>query len=200
MPQVVLASRNSHKIDELQRILSDLGSDIDLIGLGDLDVEVVDVPETGATFIENALIKARSVVEQTGIAALADDSGLAVDALNGMPGVLSARWAGHHGQDRANLELVLRQIADVPDDRRGAEFVCAIALVLSDGVETVAEGVVRGRLLREQIGDNGFGYDPIFVPDGHTVTTAQMSPAEKDALSHRARALTALTAKLPQGW
>ncbi|MFA7265787.1 MAG: RdgB/HAM1 family non-canonical purine NTP pyrophosphatase [Candidatus Nanopelagicales bacterium] len=196
MSKVVLASRNQKKIVEVRRILAEVGSSIELFGLDDLDVDVVDVPETGATFMENALIKARSVVEQTGFAALADDSGLIVDALNGMPGVLSARWAGSHGDDVANLELVLNQIGDVPDDRRGGGFVCAVALVRPDGAVVEAEGIVRGRLLREPVGENGFGYDPIFVPDGYTVTTAQMSATEKDSLSHRGRALRALAAQL----
>ena len=177
-------------------MLAGVGSTIELLGLDDLDIDVEDVPETGATFMENALIKARSVVEQTGFAALADDSGLVVDALNGMPGVLSARWAGRHGDDDANLELVINQISDVPDERRGGGFVCAVALVRPGGVIIESEGSVRGRLLREPAGENGFGYDPIFVPDGYTVTTAQMSAAEKDSLSHRGRALRALAAQL----
>ncbi|MGB3675678.1 MAG: RdgB/HAM1 family non-canonical purine NTP pyrophosphatase [Candidatus Nanopelagicales bacterium] len=196
MSKVVLASRNQKKIVEVRRILAEVGSTIELLGLDDLDIDVEDVPETGATFMENALIKARSVVEQTGFAALADDSGLVVDALNGMPGVLSARWAGRHGDDDANLELVINQISDVPDERRGGGFVCAVALVRPGGVVIESEGIVRGRLLREPAGENGFGYDPIFVPDGYTVTTAQMSAAEKDSLSHRGRALRALAAQL----
>mgnify|MGYP003537864858 FL=1 len=196
MSKVVLASRNQKKIVEVRRILAEVGSTIELLGLDDLDIDVEDVPETGATFMENALIKARSVVEQTGFAALADDSGLVVDALNGMPGVLSARWAGRHGDDDANLELVINQISDVPDERRGGGFVCAVALVRPGGVIIESEGIVRGRLLREPAGENGFGYDPIFVPDGYTVTTAQMSAAEKDSLSHRGRALRALAAPL----
>ena len=196
MSKVVLASRNQKKIVEVRRILAEVGSTIELLGLDDLDIDVEDVPETGATFMENALIKARSVVEQTGFAALADDSGLVVDALNGMPGVLSARWAGRHGDDDANLELVINQISDVPDERRGGGFVCAVALVRPGGVIIESEGIVRGRLLREPAGENGFGYDPIFVPDGYTVTTAQMSAAEKDSLSHRGRALRALAAQL----
>lgn len=196
MLKVVLASRNQKKIVEVRRILAEVGSTIELLGLDDLDIDVEDVPETGATFMENALIKARSVVEQTGFAALADDSGLVVDALNGMPGVLSARWAGRHGDDDANLELVINQISDVPDERRGGGFVCAVALVQPDGVVIESEGIVRGRLLRERAGESGFGYDPIFVPDGYTVTTAQMSAAEKDSLSHRGRALRALAAQL----
>lgn len=196
MSRVVLASRNQKKIVEVRRILAEVGSSIELLGLDDLDATVVDVPETGATFMENALIKARSVVEQTGLAALADDSGLTVDALNGMPGVLSARWAGSHGDDVANLELVLNQLGDVPDERRGGGFVCAVALVRPDGGVVEAEGIVRGVLLREPVGESGFGYDPIFVPEGYTVTTAQMSAAEKDSLSHRGRALRALAAQL----
>ena len=196
MSKVVLASRNQKKIVEVRRILAEVGSTIELLGLDDLDIDVEDVPETGATFMANALIKARSVVEQTGFAALADDSGLVVDALNGMPGVLSARWAGRHGDDDANLELVINQISDVPDERRGGGFVCAVALVRPGGVVIESEGIVRGRLLREPAGENGFGYDPIFVPDGYTVTTAQMSAAEKDSLSHRGRALRALAAQL----
>ena len=196
MSKVVLASRNQKKIVEVRRILAEVGSTIELLGLDDLDIDVEDVPETGATFMENALIKARSVVEQTGFAALADDSGLVVDALNGMPGVLSARWAGRHGDDDANLELVINQISDVPDERRGGGFVCAVALVRPGGVVIESEGIVRGRLLREPAGENGFGYDPIFVPDGYTVTTAQMSAAGKDSLSHRGRALRALAAQL----
>ena len=196
MSKVVLASRNQKKIVEVRRILAEVGSTIELLGLDDLDIDVEDVPETGATFMENALIKARSVVERAGFAALADDSGLVVDALNGMPGVLSARWAGRHGDDDANLELVINQISDVPDERRGGGFVCAVALVRPGGVVIESEGIVRGRLLREPAGENGFGYDPIFVPDGYTVTTAQMSAAEKDSLSHRGRALRALAAQL----
>lgn len=194
--KVVLASRNKKKIAEVRRILAECGTPFEVIGLDDLDVEVFDVPETGATFAENARIKAQSVVGQVGLAAIADDSGLTVDALNGMPGVLSARWAGRHGDDVANLELVRNQIADVPDERRGAAFVCAISLVFPDGREVASEGSVRGRLVREPIGDNGFGYDPLFVPDGFTVTTAQMSAQQKDELSHRGEALRALVATL----
>lgn len=194
--KVVLASRNKKKIAEVRRILGECDTPFEVIGLDDLDVEVEDVPETGATFAENARIKAQSVVEQVGLAAIADDSGLTVDALNGMPGVLSARWAGRHGDDIANLELVRQQIADVPDERRGAAFVCAISLVFPDGREIASEGSVRGHLVREPIGDNGFGYDPLFVPVGFTITTAQMSAQQKDELSHRGEALRALVATL----
>jgi XTP/dITP diphosphohydrolase len=161
------------------------------------------VAETGATFAENALLKGRAMARFTGLPAVADDSGLCVDALSGMPGVLSARWSGRHGDDEANLRLVLGQLADVPDDRRGAQFRCAAALVLPSGREHVSEGTVHGRLIREPRGSNGFGYDPIFVPDAPELarggdpaaaglTTAEMSADAKDAISHRGRALRAL--------
>ena len=151
-----------------------------------------EVAETGLTFAENALLKARAVAAFTGLPAVADDSGLCVDALNGMPGVLSARWSGKHGDDEANLRLVLGQLSDVPPGRRGAHFTCAAALVLPSGAEHVTEGVLDGSLTREPRGSNGFGYDPIFVPAGGELTTAQLSAAEKDKISHRGRALRAL--------
>jgi XTP/dITP diphosphohydrolase len=154
--------------------------------------EFPEAPETGATFAENAVAKARDAVAATGLPAVADDSGLAVDALNGMPGVLSARWSGGHGDDQGNLRLVLDQLGDVPDERRGAAFVCAAALVAPDGRETVVHGEWRGRIIREPRGTNGFGYDPIFVPDGGQRTSAELTAAEKDADSHRGRALRAL--------
>jgi XTP/dITP diphosphohydrolase len=154
--------------------------------------DLPEVAETGEDFAANAVLKARSVATATGLPAVADDSGLCVDALGGMPGILSARWAGRHGDDEANLELVLAQLYDVPEERRGAHFACAAALVMPDGTATVAQGRIVGTLLRERRGTNGFGYDPIFLPDGHDRTTAQMSPAQKDAISHRGRALRAL--------
>lgn len=194
--KVVLASRNSHKVAEVRRILADARSNIDLVGLDELAVVVPEVPETGATFAENALIKAQSVVDATGLPAIADDSGLTVDALNGMPGVLSARWAGKHGDDTANLELVLAQISDVPDQRRGASFVAAVVLVRDGASPIVVEGKVSGRLLFHREGENGFGYDPIFVPAGHEVTTAEMTAAEKDEVSHRGQALRALVTRM----
>ncbi|MGH3744448.1 MAG: RdgB/HAM1 family non-canonical purine NTP pyrophosphatase [Mycobacteriales bacterium] len=191
MTRVVLATRNPGKVAELQVLLTG----VELVGLG--DVTAYEEPaETGATFAENALIKARAAVAATGLAAVADDSGLAVDALNGMPGVLSARWAGRHGDDGANLRLVLDQVGEVPQERRGAGFVCAAAFVAPDGTEVVEEAVWRGRLIREPLGDNGFGYDPIFVPEGHDRTSAQLDPAEKNAISHRAQAFRALAARL----
>ena len=165
-----------------------------MVGLD--DVEPYDeVPETGATFAENALIKAREGHRHTGLPTVADDSGLAVDALNGMPGVLSARWAGRHGDDEANLRLVLDQVADVPDERLGAAFVCAVAYV--DGAdEILTDGRMPGRLVRAPRGANGFGYDPIFVPDGHDRTSAELSTEAKDAISHRGQSLRALAARL----
>jgi XTP/dITP diphosphohydrolase len=151
-----------------------------------------EAPETGATFEDNAVVKARDAVAATGLATVADDSGLSVDALNGMPGVLSARWAGSARDDRANMELVLDQVTDVPDERLGAAFVCATALVLTDGTEIVVRGVWPGSLVRKPRGTNGFGYDPIFVPEGETRTSAELLTEEKDAISHRGRALSLL--------
>lgn len=188
--RLLLATRNAGKLTELRRILADT-ADIELIGLADLP-EYDEAPETGATLAENALMKAREGVLHTGLATVADDSGLMVDALNGMPGVLSARWAGRARDDRANLDLVLDQLADVPSERRGATFVCAAALVTPDGQESVVEGLMPGRIIREPQGTGGFGYDPIFVARGHTRTAAQLTAAEKDAISHRGQAFRAL--------
>ena len=189
--RVVLATRNPHKVAELRRILADAGMDVELVGT-EAFPDLPDVPETGTTFAANALIKAREVAHATGLPAIADDSGLAVDALNGMPGVLSARWAGGHGDDAANLRLVLAQLADVPESRRGAAFHCAAALATPAGEERVVEGVLEGWLLDAPRGTNGFGYDPVFVPHGYSMTTAEMSATEKDAISHRGRAFRAL--------
>ncbi|MDQ0376905.1 RdgB/HAM1 family non-canonical purine NTP pyrophosphatase [Amycolatopsis thermophila] len=195
MSRVLLASRNAKKLGELRRILAAEGLDgaegLEVVGLDDVP-EFPEAPETGATFEENAVAKARDAVAATGLPAVADDSGLAVDALNGMPGVLSARWAGRHGDDQANLDLVLAQLTDTPEERRGAAFVCAAALVRPGGRETVVRGEWRGALIRKPRGTNGFGYDPIFVPEGETRTSAELAPEEKDAASHRGRALRAL--------
>jgi XTP/dITP diphosphohydrolase len=187
--KIVLATRNPGKLAELRRILAPY--DVELVGLDEVP-DAGEIAETGATFAENAMIKAREVARVSGLVAIADDSGLTVDALNGMPGVLSARWSGRHGDDSANLELVLGQIADVPDGRRGAAFVCAAAAAAPDGREVVVEQELTGSLLRERRGTNGFGYDPIFVPDGESRTTAEMAPEEKDAISHRGKAFRAL--------
>ncbi len=190
MTQVLLATRNVKKLAELRRILDQL-LDVEVVGLDDVPY-YDEIPETGATFAENALLKAREGAARTGVLTVADDSGLAVDALNGMPGVLSARWAGKSKDDNANLQLVLEQLADTPDERLGATFVCAAALVTPAGAENVVEGRMPGRLVREPRGTNGFGYDPIFVADGFDVTNAELPPAEKDAISHRGKALRAL--------
>lgn len=189
MTTVLLATRNPGKLEEMRRLLATYG--LTVVG-SDEATAYAPGSETGATFAENALAKAREAVAHTGLPSVADDSGLSVDALNGMPGVLSARWAGRHGDDRANLGLVLAQVADVPDERRAAHFTCAAAWALLDGREGVVEGVMRGRLLRAPRGSGGFGYDPIFVPEGMEVTTAEMTPADKDAVSHRGRALRSL--------
>lgn len=189
--RLVLATRNPHKVTEVRRIWADAGLDIEVVG-EDAFADLPDIPETGATFAANALIKARAVAMHTGLPAVADDSGLAVDALNGMPGVLSARWAGAPKDDTRNLLLVLDQLHDVPDSRRSAAFHCAAAVVLPDGTERVVEGTIEGVIVREPRGTNGFGYDPVFQPLGHRVTTAEMSAEEKDAISHRGRAMRAL--------
>jgi XTP/dITP diphosphohydrolase len=191
--RAVLATRNPHKIEEVRRILAPY--DVELVSLTEFP-DVGDVVESGATFADNALLKAAAVADATGLTALADDSGLAVAALNGMPGVLSARWAGRHGDDAANLQLVLDQLADVPDERRGAAFVCAAAAVTPTGDRLVVEGRVDGVVNRVPCGANGFGYDPIFVPVGEQRTTAEMSPDEKDAISHRGKAFRTLAARL----
>lgn len=198
LPRVVLATRNDHKVQELRRILEAAHAGVEVVDLGAEGLPPVpDVAETGTTFAENALLKASAVALATGLPAIADDSGICIDALNGMPGIYSARWAGRHGDDGANLDLVLGQLSDVPDGRRGARFVCAAALALPDGSTHVVEGALQGTLLRERRGVGGFGYDPIFVPEGDTRTTAQMTAAEKDAISHRGRALRELAAELP---
>jgi XTP/dITP diphosphohydrolase len=194
---IVLATRNHHKVDELRRILSPLGIDVELVGT-DQFPELPEVAETGSSFAANALLKARDVAQRTGHVAIADDSGLSVDALNGMPGIFSARWSGRHGDDRANLELVLAQVADVPDTRRGAAFHCAAAVVTPAGDERVVEGVLEGNLIREPRGSNGFGYDPIFTPRGYVLTTAELTPQEKDAISHRGQAFRALAPVLKE--
>jgi XTP/dITP diphosphohydrolase len=189
--RLVLATANSHKLIELTRILAAGQVEVDLAGLGEFP-GAPEVRETGATFAANALLKAHAIVAFTGLPAVADDSGLCVDALNGMPGILSARWAGQHGDDAANLRLVLAQLTDVPDERRGANFTCAAALVLPGGREHVTEGIMRGTLVREPRGENGFGYDPVFVAEGASCTNAELDSAAKDAISHRGKALRAL--------
>ena len=195
--KVMLATRNAKKLQELRRILDEALGDgvVELVGLADVP-PYAEAPETGLTFEENALLKAREAAQHTGLPSVADDSGIAVDALNGMPGVFSARWSGKHGDDLANLRLVLAQVGDVPDEHLGAAFVCAAAIVWPDGREHVAHGEMRGHLVREPRGDGGFGYDPIFVADGHDRTNAELTAAEKDAISHRGKAFRALAAHL----
>ena len=188
MVTVLLATRNPGKLVELRRMLSGIA----VLGLADVSA-FPEAPETGATFAENALAKARDAAAATALPSVADDSGLAVDALNGMPGVLSARWCGHYGDDRANLELLLGQLGDVPDERRGAAFVCAAALVVPGGAEIVVHGEWPGAIVRAPRGTNGFGYDPIFVPDeSDGRTSSELPNDEKDAISHRGQALRAL--------
>jgi XTP/dITP diphosphohydrolase len=196
--RVVLASRNAHKVEEMDRILADAGLHVEVVGIGAFDgvAEIPEVPETEASFAGNALLKARAVCAATGVPAVADDSGLCVDALNGMPGILSARWSGGlvegRSVDVANLQLVLAQLGDTPDERLAAQFRSAVALVLPDGREATVHGEMHGRIVREPRGTNGFGYDPIFVPDGGERTSAELSNDEKDAISHRGNALRAL--------
>ncbi|GGT91173.1 MULTISPECIES: RdgB/HAM1 family non-canonical purine NTP pyrophosphatase [Streptomyces] len=191
MTRLILATRNAGKITELRAILADAGLPHDLVG-ADAYPEVPDVKETGVTFAENALLKAHALARATGLPAVADDSGLCVDVLGGAPGIFSARWSGTHGDDRANLELLLAQLADIDDTHRAAQFACAAALALPDGTERVVEGRMPGILRHEPIGTNGFGYDPILQPDGYEVTCAQLSPEEKNAISHRGKAFRAL--------
>jgi XTP/dITP diphosphohydrolase len=191
--RVLLASRNHKKLVELQRILDAAlgGGAVTLVDMTEVP-PYPEVPETGLTFVDNALLKAREGVAHTGLATVADDSGLAVDALNGMPGVFSARWSGRHGDDGANLDLLLAQLSDVDDQHRGARFVCAAALVLPDGQELTSLGEMTGHLIRAPRGSGGFGYDPIFVADGNTVTNAELTPEDKDAISHRGKAFRSL--------
>ncbi|WP_127130548.1 RdgB/HAM1 family non-canonical purine NTP pyrophosphatase [Georgenia sp. SYP-B2076] len=191
--RLLLATHNAHKVGELRAILAPLlpGLDAGAV-LGAKDVGAPEPVEDGVTFAENALIKARALVAATGLPAVADDSGLCVDVLGGAPGVFSARWCGRHGDDRANLELLLAQVADVPARHRGAHFACAAALVTPSGLEVVEEGTMPGTLLTAPRGDGGFGYDPILRPVGETRSAAELSPAEKNAISHRGKAFAAL--------
>ncbi|MFI8366108.1 RdgB/HAM1 family non-canonical purine NTP pyrophosphatase [Streptomyces sp. NPDC085466] len=189
--RLILATRNAGKITELHAILADAGLDLDLVG-ADAFPDVPDVKETGVTFAENALLKAHALARATGLPAVADDSGLCVDVLNGAPGIFSARWSGAHGDDKANLNLLLAQLSDIADEHRAAHFACAAALALPDGTERVVEGRMEGTLRHEPAGTNGFGYDPILQPAGHAVTCAELTPAEKNAISHRGKAFRSL--------
>jgi len=189
--KLVIASRNKGKIEELARILAVVAPNVELVG-SDQFPDLSDVAETGETFEANALLKARTISRETGLPAIADDSGLCVDALNGAPGIYSARWSGTHGDDRANLEKVLQQLEDVEIENRGAAFKCVVALVLPSGQEATREGEIRGVIRRASEGDGGFGYDPIFQPTGYQVTMAQLSAVEKDEISHRGKSLRAI--------
>ena len=190
--KLVLATRNQGKITEFRRILEELApGQIELIGV-DKFPDLVDVEETGTSFEENSLLKARYTSQATGLPAIADDSGLCVDALDGDPGIFSARWAGVHGNDQANLEKVLDQLKDVPDQKRTAHFKCVASLVMPDGRERVAEGRFEGHILHAPVGENGFGYDPIFQPLGLSISSAQMSAQEKDLVSHRGKSLRSI--------
>ncbi|MEB8337926.1 RdgB/HAM1 family non-canonical purine NTP pyrophosphatase [Streptomyces endophyticus] len=192
MTRLILATRNNGKIVELRAILADAGLPHELVG-ADAYPEVPDVRETGVTFAENALLKAHALAKATGLPAVADDSGLCVDVLGGAPGIFSARWAGKHGDDRANLELLLAQLGDIDDDRhRTAHFACAAALALPDGTERVVEGQLRGVLRHEPAGAGGFGYDPILQVEGDGRTAAELTADEKNAISHRGKAFRAL--------
>lgn len=192
-PRLVLASHNEHKLGELRAILRPVIGDLDPAQVvSALEFGAPEPIEDGLTFAENALIKARALAAATGLPSVADDSGLAVDVLGGAPGIFSARWSGRHGDDAANLDLLLAQISDVALEHRLAQFVCAAALVTPQGDEHVELGRMHGYLLTERRGDGGFGYDPIFVPEGATRTTAELSPEEKNAISHRGRAFRAL--------
>jgi XTP/dITP diphosphohydrolase len=190
--RLLLATRNKGKIEEFRRILEEIAAgQIELVGL-DQFPNLHDVDETGATFEENALLKAREMCAASGIAAIADDSGLCVDFLNGEPGIYSARWAGVHGDDAANTLKVLNSLADVPDEKRGAHFTCVAALALPDGRTHTEEAHFDGWILREPVGQHGFGYDPIFRPDGYEISSAQMDASAKDAISHRGKSLRAI--------
>ncbi|MFE6687947.1 RdgB/HAM1 family non-canonical purine NTP pyrophosphatase [Streptomyces sp. NPDC057743] len=189
--RLVLATRNNGKIAELRAILDAADLDVELVG-ADAYPDVPDVKETGVTFAENALLKAHALAQATGLPAVADDSGLCVDVLGGAPGIFSARWAGRHGDDQANLDLLLAQLSDIADDHRAAHFACAAALALPDGTERVVEGVLEGVLRHTPAGTGGFGYDPILQPLGETRTCAELTAVEKNAISHRGKAFRAL--------
>lgn len=187
---IILASRNAHKLTEVREILQPSVPELD--GIDGAPDDIPEPVEDGRTFAENAAMKAQQIALRLGVPAIADDSGLCVDIMGGAPGIFSARWAGRHGDDLANLHLLLNQLDDVKGEDRTARFVCAAALALPDGTVVVEEGEMAGTLRYEPVGEGGFGYDPIFQPDGHDVTTAQLAPEEKNAISHRRKAFEAL--------
>jgi len=196
--RMVIASHNQKKVEEMHRILEQAGLRIEILGT-DSFPDLQDVEETGSTFAANAMLKAKYVSNETGLPAVADDSGLCVDALNGMPGILSARWAGEHGNDQANLDLLIAQIAHIPKKRRGASFVCAVAYCEPGVRDFIVEGAMNGEIIDSPRGTHGFGYDPIFVPMGKSVTSAELTAQEKDAISHRGHALKAFIKELTTG-
>ncbi|WP_424213617.1 RdgB/HAM1 family non-canonical purine NTP pyrophosphatase [Streptomyces sp. BI20] len=189
--RLVLATRNQGKVTELRALLSDADLPHEAVG-ADAYPEIPDVKETGVTFAENALLKAHALARATGLPAIADDSGLCVDVLGGAPGIFSARWAGRHGDDKANLDLLLAQLSDIAPEHRAAHFHCAAALALPDGTERVVEGRLLGTLRTEPSGAGGFGYDPILEPLGDTRTCAELTKEEKNAISHRGEAFRVL--------
>ncbi len=198
--KIVLATRNVGKVAEFERILNSANLDIHVLGLRDYP-DMPDVEETGSTFAENALLKAEQIAQYTGLPALADDSGLCIDALGGAPGIFSARWAGSHGDDKANLEKVLREIKELKDPSLAAHFTCAVAFVMpkgadSEGQVVVREGRIEGEIVMEPRGSNGFGYDPIFQPRGYLQTTAELPSEIKDQISHRGQALAKILPEL----
>lgn len=188
--EIVIASKNLGKIAEFKRILGEVG--ISII----TDIEFPDVDESGSTFEENALLKAHAISRYTNLPALADDSGLAVDYLDGAPGIFSARWSGVHGDDGANIKRLLEDLNGVALENRGAKFIAVLALVSPDGEELLVRGELRGKIRNQPVGVNGFGYDPIFEPENSDRTLGEMSAAEKDAISHRSKALTELTPRI----
>lgn len=193
MARLALATHNAHKVDEIWAILAPLVPGLardDVASAAELGAPTP--VEDGVTFEQNALIKARALAASTGLPAIADDSGLAVDVMGGAPGIFSALWSGRHGADAENLELLVAQMADIPAPHRGAAFVCAAVLVKPDGTEVVERGTMPGRLAAAASGTHGFGYDPIFIAEGETVTNAELTPARKNEISHRAAAFRAL--------
>jgi XTP/dITP diphosphohydrolase len=195
--RVVLATRNDHKVVELRAILADVCDELGLEIVGASEwPEAPEVVEDEVSFEGNARLKAVALAQHTGLPSLADDSGLAVEVLGGAPGIFSARWSGRHGDDLANLELLLAQLADVKDEHRGAAFVCAAVLAMPSGEVRATEGRMPGRLAREPKGTNGFGYDPILVVEGDTRHSAELSPQEKNAISHRGKAFRAMAPHL----
>lgn len=207
MREIVLATRNLGKVAEFERLLKDLTDQngiepIKVLGLSHFP-QMPDVEETGATFVENSLLKSRAVAKYANLPAIADDSGLCIDYLNGDPGIFSARWAGEHGNDAANNAKVLKQLEGVPTEKRGAYFTCVVTLVFpmghkNEGVEVIESGKLSGTLAFEPKGSGGFGYDPLFLPMGFEVTMAEISPAAKDEISHRGRAMRKITPQITQ--